>query len=42
MSQEIESKPKMTDCSDPEDYSLCSHFIDAFSIIEKKMEWVNY
>ncbi|MCI9451574.1 MAG: helix-turn-helix transcriptional regulator [Lactobacillus johnsonii] len=36
MSQEIESKTKMTDCPDPEDYSLCSHFIDAFGIIGKK------
>ena len=36
MSQEIESKTKMGDCPDPEDYSLCSHFIDAFSIIGKK------
>ena len=36
MSQEIESKTKMGDCPDPEDYSLCSHFIDAFAIIGKK------
>ena len=35
MSQEIESKTKMTDCPDPEDYSLCSHFIDAFGIIHR-------
>lgn len=35
MSQEIESKTKMTDCPDPEDYSLCSHFIDALELLVK-------
>ena len=35
MAETVEKK-MTTPCSDPEDYSLCNHFVSAFDIIGKK------
>ena len=35
MAETVEKK-MVTPCSDPEDYSLCGHFVSAFDIIGKK------
>lgn len=36
MMAETVEKKAATPCSDPEDYSLCGHFVNAFDIIGKK------